>query len=60
VGGRGGRMEVYIMEYIREIIKKSKRGTYKISYREEEKIERNAEMMYREIVKSPQTIITTI
>ena len=53
-------MEVYIMEYIKEIIKKSKKGTYKISYREEEKIERNAEMMYREIVKSPQTIMTTI
>lgn len=47
---------MYIMEYIGEIIKKKEQGEYKISYREEEKTERNGEMKYREIAMSPQTI----
>ncbi len=44
------------MEYIGEIIKKKEKGEYKISYREEEKTERNGELKYREIAMSTQTI----
>jgi hypothetical protein len=48
------------MEYIREILKKSQKTDYRISYREEEQIERNGELKYREIAKSPQTIQVSI
>lgn len=54
VGARGERMEMYLMEYIREIIKKTQKVEYQISYREEEKLERNGEIKIREIVKNPQ------
>lgn len=60
VGAKGGRIEMYLMEYIRELLKKSQKTEYRISYREEEKLERNGELKYREIAKSPQTIQATI
>ena len=56
VGAKGGRMEMYLMEYLKELINKSQKTDYRISYREEEKIERNGELKYREIAKSPQSI----
>lgn len=56
MGAKGKRIEMYLMEYLGEIIKKSQKAEYRISYREEEKIERNGELKYREIAKSPQTI----
>lgn len=48
------------MEYIGEILKKKEKGEYKISYREEEKTERNGELKYREIAKSTQTLRVAI
>jgi len=60
IGGKGRRMEMYIMEYIGEILKKKEKGEYKISYREEEKTERNGELKYREIAKSTQTLRVAI
>jgi len=56
VGAKGGRIEMYLMEYLKELIKKSQKAEYRISYREVEKLERNGEIKYREIAKSPQTI----
>lgn len=56
VGGKGKRMEMYLLEYIREIIKKSEKAEYQISYREEKQVERNGAMKYRAMVKSPRRI----
>lgn len=56
VGGRGKRLEMYLLEYLREILKKSEKAEYHISYREEKEVERNGAMKYREMVKSPRRI----
>lgn len=56
VGGKGGKIEMYLLEYIREILKKSEKAEYRISYREEKEVERNGAMKYREMVKSPRRI----
>lgn len=56
VGGKGKRLEMYLLEYIREIIKKSEKAEYRISYREEKQIERNGAMKFRAMVKSPRRI----
>jgi hypothetical protein len=56
VGGRGKRLEMYLLEYLREILKKCEKAEYHISYREEKEVERNGAMKYREMVKSPRRI----
>lgn len=53
VGARGERVEMYLMEYLGEIMRKSHKGNNKISYREEEKMNRNAELKRRRVMKSP-------
>lgn len=56
VGGKGKRIEMYLLEYMRELMKKSEKAEYHISYREEKEVERNSAMKYREMVKSPRRI----
>lgn len=52
VGGRGERIEMYILEYLGEMIKKSENGDYRISYREGEKMSRNIELRRKQVEKN--------
>lgn len=60
LGGRGKRIEMYLLEFLREIVKKSEKAEYRISYREEKEVERNGAMKYREMVKSPRRILVRV
>lgn len=59
-GEKASTMEVYLIEYLQELIKKTSQGEYKVSYREGERVERNAHMVYREMALSNQLVMTTM
>lgn len=52
VGARGERIEMYIMEYLGEMIKKSEKAEYRISYREGERMSRNVELKRKLVEKN--------
>lgn len=52
VGARGERIEMYLMEYLGEMIKKSEKAEYRISFREGERMSRNVELKRKLVEKN--------